>query len=96
MYITSMRWTWHQPKSDATQADRGFGFNDVIRMFEGPVFLESADRKGERRIQAIGIIEGRYFSVIYTKRGKAPNRCRHIISARRARDNEKAKYDARR
>lgn len=84
-------WTWTPAKNDKTFAERGFDFEFATLIFEGRVVLRRSDRDGEARIQAIGVIDGRYYSVIYTKRSR-PRR-RHIISARRARKNEEAYYN---
>lgn len=94
MYIISMRWTWHPAKSEWTQQDRGFDFDFAVQLFDGRIILSPTDRKGERRMHAIGMIGGKHYVVVYTKRVVDGVRVRHVISARRARDNEKAKYDA--
>ncbi|HXC25264.1 MAG TPA: BrnT family toxin [Gemmatimonadaceae bacterium] len=87
-----MDWTWDPAKSTWTAQERGFNFAYAARVFEGRVHLVHANRHGERRWQAIGLIDGRYYSVIYTKRGTGASRTRRIISARRARDNEIEAY----
>lgn len=90
-----MRWAWHSPKNDWTLQERGFDFAFAVRIFERRVRLSPTDRNGERRIHAIGVIDGRYYVVVYAKRHDEQGRVRRVISARRARDNEKAHYDAR-
>lgn len=82
--------SWDICKSDACFAERGFDFALASRLFEGPTF-ERTDRRreyGETRIQPIGSIEGRLFVVIYTQRGPV----KHIMSARRAHEEEFAKW----
>lgn len=83
-------WIWTPEKDDQTFAARGIRFAFAVRIFEGDVLLERSDRDGEPRVQAIGKIEGRYFSVVYTKRFDP--RHRRVISARRARKNEEENY----
>lgn len=82
--------SWDTRKSDACFTQRGFDFALASRLFEGPWF-ERMDRRrdyGEARIQAIGRIEGRLFVVVYTQRGPV----KHIISARRAHEEEFEKW----
>ncbi|MBY0611886.1 MAG: BrnT family toxin [Beijerinckiaceae bacterium] len=50
-----------------------------------------SDQKGESRTTAIGELNGRFFAIIYTMRGDVIR----LITARRARTNEKRDYHAR-
>jgi uncharacterized DUF497 family protein len=84
------RWEWDSIKSAWTLQERQFDFAYAVLLFRSPYVLRRVDREGERRWQAIGIIDGRYYSVIYTKRFH-PKR-RRLISARRARVNEIAEW----
>lgn len=90
-----MRWTWHPAKNDWTLADRGFDFEFAIQIFDGRVAFSRTDRDGERRIKAVGMIQGKHFTVIYTKRVENGERVRRVISARRAWDNEAKDYNRR-
>ncbi|WP_010514120.1 BrnT family toxin [Komagataeibacter oboediens] len=72
---------WDDRKSEACLADRGFGFEDVIRIFAGKVIERLDNRRdyGELRVQAAGLIDGVPFMVVYTLRGDVTR----IISARK-------------
>jgi uncharacterized protein len=49
----------------------------------------SSHRKGEKRLQTIGIVHGIIISLVYTVRENK----KRIISARRASKNERETYD---
>ncbi|MEW5928226.1 MAG: BrnT family toxin [Gemmatimonadota bacterium] len=87
----SLEFEWDPAKSESTYQDRGIDFAYACRIFLGPVHESPADRNDEPRTRAIGWIEGKCYTVIYTVRGL--NRYR-IISARRARPNEERAYRA--
>ena len=73
---------WDPNKSDRNRRERGFGFDYAARIFLGGT-VELIDRRvdyGEKRVRAIGQIDGRVFVVIYTDRGPV----RWIISAWKA------------
>lgn len=74
-------------KSDKTLRDRGFGFAYAARVFLGPVVEFDSKRSdlNERRIVALGEVEGEVLAVVYTDRGDV----RRIISARRASRKER-------
>ena len=85
-----MAFEWNGAKNAANRAKHRIGFEDAMRIFEGPT-LETIDRLrdyGEDRIAAVGIVDGLELFVVYTWRG--PNR--RIISARRANRNETEAY----
>ena len=66
----------------------GIDFEDVTRVFEGPILTVQSDRGNEKRYVALGILDDIEIAVVYTIRSHA---CR-IISARRARQNERKAY----
>lgn len=75
-------------KSEKNLLERGFDFAYVARIFYGAVTTSDSTRGGEQRFKSTGIIDGRFYTVIYTwRRGK-----RRIISARRARRQEIEDY----
>jgi uncharacterized DUF497 family protein len=82
---------WDPAKSGRCLAERGFDFAYAARLWDGPVrAAEDARRNyGEARMKALGVIEGRYFVVVFTWRGQI----RHIISARRAHGKEVLRWD---
>ena len=81
-----MEFEWDEPKNQANRQKHGFDFTYAIRIFDGSVRCVVSDRSsGERRTVATGQVEGRFISVVYTRRS---GRYR-IISARPARRNER-------
>jgi uncharacterized DUF497 family protein len=59
-------------------------FKAVQRMWDGVVIAAPARSIAEDRLMAIGLIEGKFWTVIATLRGSVLR----IISARRSRQNE--------
>jgi uncharacterized DUF497 family protein len=85
-----MGYEYDDDKSERTLRGRGIDFDFAARVFDA-AFIEYEDRRrdyGEKRLVAIGPIEGRLFSVVYTWR----NGRRRIISARRASRRERRAY----
>jgi uncharacterized protein len=84
-----MRFEWDEAKSERNARERGLPFALAPRLFEGPV-VEADDPRdwGERRVKAVGVIEGREYVVVYTQRGEA----RRIISFRDAARPERDLY----
>lgn len=80
-----MDFDWDPPKNASNAAKHGLSLAAVTALWEGPVVTLPSKQPGELRHLAIGLIEGRHWTVIYTPRG---NRLR-LISARRSRTNEK-------
>jgi uncharacterized DUF497 family protein len=86
----AMEFEWDEAKSDWTRRERGFGFDTAVEIFAGPV-VEWEDRRqdwGEDRVVAVGIVNGRFLTVIYTNRAER----RRIISARASRKREKERW----
>lgn len=86
--LPSMEFEWDDAKSEANRVGRGFGFDFAALIFEGPT-LEAPDLRtdyGERRIQAIGEVDGFVLALVYTDRPPV----RRIISARLANRKERA------
>ena len=79
---------WHEEKSASNRRKHGIDFDEAIEVFYGTSLLRRSDRDGEERWLAIGETEGRVVTVVFTWRGDALR----IISARRARRNEKRAY----
>lgn len=81
-----MEFEWDEAKNEANRLKHGFDFTFAIRIFEGAVrrFVDTRPR-GELRIVATGQVEGRFITIVYTRRG---GRYR-IISARPARSIER-------
>ena len=81
---------WDADKSEATLAERGFGFEVAVRAFAG-VHIEREDLRrdyGERRFVVTGEFQGIILTVVWTPRGKR----QRIISAWRASNRERREY----
>ncbi len=84
---------WHDTKGAANLAKHGISFEAAIKVFGDPdaVTLQTlriVDR--EARFKTIGRIEGKIYTVIYTRRGDAYR----LISARRSNAKEDRAYAA--
>lgn len=81
---------WSEDKRKSVIERHGIDFADAVRVFDGPILKVPSPRSGEARWLAIGIVDGTEVTVVYTVR----NGCHRIITARRARRNERRHYDA--
>jgi uncharacterized DUF497 family protein len=81
---------WDELKCETNVQKHGIDFRDAASVFRAEVLLGRSDREGEMRWTAIGLLAGREICVVFTER---ENVCR-IISARRARKNERRAYRA--
>ncbi len=79
---------WDDVKFEANIAKHGIDFTDAIAIFDGNKWETPSVKSDEERVKAVGYCEGILLSVIYTWRGRK----RRIISARRAKRNERRKY----
>ncbi len=88
-----MGYEWDEEKNRRNLVKHGISFVAASRIFHGPVVEKPDDRRdyGEQRVVAYGIADGRVLAVVYTPRG----RNRRIISARRARSDEREAYHRR-
>jgi hypothetical protein len=87
-----MDFEWDLAKSNSCQTSRNFDFAYVISIFEDPTLLVEHDLRweyGEERFQALGVIDGRVFVVIFTRRLRSIR----IISARKANSREVKRYE---
>lgn len=82
---------WDERKRQLNIKRHGIDFRDLDRFFDGAVLAARSDRKDEVRWIAVGFLDKRVVSVVYTQRSET---CR-IISARPARRKERAAYHAR-
>ena len=83
-----MEFEWDPAKSEANLRKHGIDFEDAAHVLLGPHVRERSDRNNEKRWIAVGEVDDRIFTVVYTLR---EGRYR-IRSARRARANEREKY----
>lgn len=81
---------WSEAKSLKNKEERGFGFDFASLIFEADVLDWVDDRKdyGEKRMVALGEVDGVILVVAYTDRPGA----RRIISARPANRKEREKW----
>lgn len=81
---------WDEAKRQRNLETHGIDFEDAATIFSRPYLRSRSDRDGEIRFVAIGCLDDVEIAVVYTIRNGA---CR-IISARRARTNEREEYHA--
>jgi uncharacterized DUF497 family protein len=95
---TSDEWTeewtsfeWDEEKSRANREKHGLSFETAACIFKGFVIAREDDRKdyGEPRFIALGMVQGRCLTVVFTPR--AHGICR-IISAWKAGPHERTRY----
>jgi uncharacterized protein len=83
---------WDDRKAVRNIAKHGVPFEYVVRVFLDPHRLDTEDMRrdySEARRLTLGMIEGRLFVVAYTARGTVIR----LISARKANERERRKYD---
>ncbi len=87
-----MDFEWDEAKRLANILKHGIDFDDAVRIFAGWVIHSEDQRRdyGERRYLAFGELDGRVIQIVYTLR----NGRHRLISARRARRNERRAYHA--
>jgi len=86
-----MPFEWDDAKRQDNLAKHGIDFLDARRLFDGrPVIAATSPFPDEARAITTGIIDGRFVSVVWTRRDGVTR----IISARRARDAEIRRYRA--
>jgi len=82
---------WDEQKRQVNLRTHRIDFGDAQKVIDEPIFIRRSDREGEARFVVYGFLEAREVVVICTFRGE---RCR-VISARRARRDERRKYHSR-
>lgn len=75
-------------KSNQVYQRHGFTLGYASRIFDGPVWEWQSPVPGEHRIRAMGYVDDRAITVIYTWRGNT----RRIVTARPARRAERHGY----
>jgi uncharacterized DUF497 family protein len=90
-----VRFGWDGRKSDRNLRDRGFDFEFAAQMFDGPTLERDDTRRdyGERRVIALGQVEGITLTVVYTDRAEVGEIERRIISARVSSRRERKAYN---
>ena len=79
---------WDEAKRLATLGKHGLDFIDMVAVFDGPHYVRDARSDTERREIAVGMVEGLFVAVVFTRRD---DRVR-LITARKARRDERRKY----
>jgi uncharacterized protein len=83
---------WDESKRLANIRDHGVDFREAAQIFRNPV-IEARDARedyGEERLRALGHVQGRYYLVAYTWRGRR----RRIIGAWKTGEDGKQRYEA--
>jgi uncharacterized DUF497 family protein len=86
-----MKYAGDPKKNRLNITQHGLGFEDAVRIFEGPTLEKVDDRfeYSEVRVYAIGLVNGIEITVIYTDVSRSERR---IISAWRAEPYEREAY----
>ena len=85
-YEFKLKFDWDPAKSASNEAKHGLSLASAPALWAGPVLTLPSIRPGEMRHLTIGLIEGRYWTVIYAPRGDSFR----LISARPSHKNEEA------
>lgn len=84
-----MHFEWDEAKRHSNKEKHGLDFLDVFEVFDGPhVVVPSRHDSDEERQLAVGLLDGRFVTVVYTFRESAIR----VISFRRARYEERRKH----
>ncbi len=83
---TDENFEWDSEKCESNIDKHHIDFKNAI--FDGDIWETKSTRSDEERIKAVGYCRGSLITVIYTWRGRK----RRIISARRAKQNERKNY----
>jgi hypothetical protein len=86
-----MDFEWDEAKRLANLTKHGLDFLDAEAVLDGPHVLDEARSIGDEiRRMAIGILEGRHVTIIFTERHGAIR----VISLRKARRRERERHQA--
>lgn len=83
-----MDFEWDPSKDAFNLAKHGISFGGAARIFGDAMLVRRSDRGGESRWIGIGGIGVHVVAVVFTRRGAVVR----LISARKARKNEKAAF----
>ena len=84
-----MRFGWDENKRLLNVRDHEVDCIDMVQIFDGrPMFTYHSPRRNEDRWGTVGIVNGKFYLVVWTERGDR----RRIISAYRADDWEIREY----
>ena len=85
-----MEFEWDEAKRLKNIDKHGIGFRDAPLVFAAKTLIVPSMNSAEERFLAIGLLEGRAVTIVYTLRGDV----HRIISFRRARHEERERYQA--
>ena len=88
MFAQIRAFEWDEDKCEINLRDHGIDFRDAQRIIDGPISVRRSDRGDEVRYMVFGFVDGAETVIVCTFRGE---NCR-LISARRARRDERKKY----
>lgn len=88
LFAQVRRFGWDNDKRERVLRERGIDFEELRFLFEGPINAVRSDRNEEARYMVCGFLDEREIVVVCTIRGDV---C-WIITARRARRDERKKY----
>jgi uncharacterized DUF497 family protein len=89
-----VRFDWDPAKNERNIAKHGIDFASAILVFTSPrVLVVQSNQNEEERYAAIGPMGSVMITVVYTDRQHEHTLVRRIISARRARRNERKAYE---
>ena len=86
-----MEFEWDEVKRATTIHKHGIDFVEAIEIFGTDHVILPGRSEIERRSVAVGMFDGRFVAVVFTMRGTKIR----IVTARKARRNERAEYHAR-
>ena len=84
-----MNYEYDRYKSESNKQKHGISFEEAKNLWLVDNVVLPAITRGEKRYMIIGVINGLYFSCIFTVRGDKTR----IISCRRSRENERRIYN---
>jgi uncharacterized protein len=87
-FLAAVSFEWDERKNLLNLTKHGIDFDDASEVFYGSIILHQSDRNNEERWIAIGSLEDRLITVVFTRRTHVIR----IISARRVRKNEEREY----
>jgi uncharacterized protein len=87
-FLVPVSFEWDERKNLLNFAKHGIDFDDASEVFYGPIILGESDRNNEERWIAVGSLDDKLITVVFTRRADVIR----IISARRARKNEEREY----
>ena len=86
-----MEFEWDEEKRQKILAERSLDFADAFQFFDGrPVIHQPTPRDDEDRWKSIALFDGKFFTVVWRRRGAAIR----VISMRRSHEQEERKYRA--